>query len=154
MRAFLISSLVALSAVAPAAAETITVVLDQARVMRISEPAATIIIGNPSIADATIQDASTLVITGRSYGITNLLILDENGDAIADTQLRVEGPSIDRLTVYRGTSRFSYSCGGLCEPALVPGDNATFFGEISGQSGTRNSVAAGQAATEPAVLPE
>lgn len=153
---FLCAALVVLCITVPFAAEAetgageagdeIRVILDQAKVMRIAAPAATIIIGNPAIADATMQDQQTLVITGRTYGTTNLIILDGEGEPITDTQIVVEGPTLNRVTVYRGVNRFSYSCGGACEAAVVPGDANDFFGNIQSQAGARAGVASGQAA--------
>ena len=94
------SSLPASLAASPAAAEPIAVIVDRAKVMRISRPADIVIIGNPAIADATIQDNQTLIITGRSFGTTNLIVLDADGQAIADEIITVgaaERPGRDRL---------------------------------------------------------
>jgi Flp pilus assembly secretin CpaC len=41
----------------------IDVKVNMARVLRISAPAATVIVGNPGIADVTIQDPQTLVLS-------------------------------------------------------------------------------------------
>ncbi|WP_181701411.1 pilus assembly protein N-terminal domain-containing protein [Chthonobacter albigriseus] len=125
--------------------ESVTIVMDQAKIMRIAAPASTIIIGNPAIADATMQDAQTLVITGRTYGTTNMIILDSEGETIADANLVVEGPTENRVTVYRATNRFSYSCASSCEASVVPGDAADFFGNIQSQAGARSGAASGQA---------
>lgn len=132
-----------------AAAETISVMLDQARVMRTDETAATIIIGNPSIADATVRDANTLVLTGRSHGTTNLILLDEDGELISDTQILVEGPSPDRVTMYRGEDRYSYTCGERCDPVLAPGDEALYYDIVAAQAKTRTDAANGQAESAP-----
>ena len=67
-----------------AADAPISVTIDRAKVMRISRPADVVIIGNPAIADATIQDSQTLIITGRSYGTTNLIVLDSTGKALVE----------------------------------------------------------------------
>ena len=73
----LLRSLLALAAVvliaSPVAAraetgDPINVNVNMARILRISAPAATVIIGNPGVADVTIQDPQTLVLTGKSYG--------------------------------------------------------------------------------------
>src|SRR5690606_18686027 len=77
---------------APAAAvagEPISVKVNMARILRINSPAATVIIGNPGVADVTIQDPQTLVLTGKSYGQTNLIVLDDLGNPIADTLVEV-----------------------------------------------------------------
>src|ERR1019366_2351496 len=55
----------------PARAD-ITVGVDRAQVLRVSRPADVFIVGNPAIADATVQDSQTLVITGKSFGSTNI----------------------------------------------------------------------------------
>src|SRR4029077_7554810 len=66
----------------PAQADTIAVSVDRAKVMRISRPADVVIVGNPAIADATVQDNQTLIITGKSFGTTNLIVLDAMGQSI------------------------------------------------------------------------
>ena len=60
-----------------------------ARILRIGSPAATVVIGNPGVADVTIQDPETLVLTGKSYGETNMIVLDAKGNPIADTMVDV-----------------------------------------------------------------
>ena len=131
-------------AAAPALAdEKVVVTLDQAKIMRIASPAGTIIIGNPSIADATLQDSQTLVITGRGYGSTNMIILDEAGEPVADTQVVVQGPT-DTVTVYRSRFRFTYTCQTNCAPAAAPGDDDAFYGSINSQHALHNESASGQ----------
>ena len=123
------------------AAESIEVTVDHAKVMRVSKPASTIIIGNPGIADATVQDATTLIITGKSYGVTNMIILDEDGQPIADTLLTVRAEAVNAVTVYRRTERETFSCSPNCERSLALGDGATTFGEVQSQVEQRNSFA-------------
>jgi Flp pilus assembly secretin CpaC len=101
-----ITAFIAMGALFPAsatlAADTgpINVNVNMARVLRISAPATTVIVGNPGIADVTIQDAKTLVLTGKSYGQTNLIILDHAGNPIADTLIDVVQLSSGVVTVY------------------------------------------------------
>ena len=55
-------------------AETgIQVVMNQAKIVKLARPADTIVIGNPNIADASVQDATTVVLTGKGFGVTNLV---------------------------------------------------------------------------------
>ena len=63
---------------------TLLVTVDQAAVLQLTAAAGTIIIGNPAIAEATMVDNTTIVITGRSFGTTNLIVLDANGTIIAE----------------------------------------------------------------------
>jgi len=124
----------------PAAAENIEVIVDRAKVMRISRPADIVIIGNPAIADATIQDSQTLIITGRSFGTTNLIVLDAAGEAIADETITV-GPQNDQVvTVYRRASRQTFSCSPDCSPMLAVGDNTVAFDTVSAQIQSAGSL--------------
>jgi Flp pilus assembly secretin CpaC len=117
----------------PAAAEPIKVIVDQAKVMRISRPADIVIIGNPAIADATIQDNQTLIITGHSYGTTNLIVLDASGQSIADEMITV-GPQNDQVvTVYRRASRETLSCTPDCSPTVALGDSQDTFSTVTSQ---------------------
>ena len=120
------------------AKDPISVMIDRAKVMRISAPAATVVIGNPSIADASIQDRQTLVITGKITGITNLVILDAKGELVADELISVAKPDRGTVTVQRGASRYSYACTPDCNVTLEPGDNPDFFGQAQTQLSGRN----------------
>jgi Flp pilus assembly secretin CpaC len=122
-----------LGAATVAQAEPITVMVDRAKVMRISRPADVVIVGNPAIADATIQDNKTLIITGRSYGSTNLIVLDADGQAIADEVITVGAPDDQVVTVYRRASRQTYSCTPNCSPTLAIGDTPGIFDSVNSQ---------------------
>lgn len=125
------------------ASETIAVTVDHAKVMRVSQPIATIIIGNPGIADATVQDEKTLIITGKSFGVTNMIILDDAGKPIADALLTVQGERVNAVTVYRRTDRVTYSCSPNCERSLALGDESGAFGSVQSQIQQRNTFATG-----------
>ena len=58
----------------PLAADTVVVFLDQARLLQLPDRASNVVIGNPLIADVSIQPGGLTVITGKSYGITNLIV--------------------------------------------------------------------------------
>lgn len=108
----------ALYAAAPAGAEAIRVFVDQARVVKLARPADTIIVGNPLIADAAVQDASTVVLTGKGFGVTNLVILDRDGAAIVDEQVVVSRASANAVNVYRRAELEALSCSPYCEAQL------------------------------------
>jgi len=88
----------------------ISVKVNMARILRISSPAATVIIGNPGVADVTIQDPLTLVLTGKSYGQTNIIVLDKGGNPIADTLVEVVQEQADIVTMYNGQARSTVAC--------------------------------------------
>jgi Flp pilus assembly secretin CpaC len=131
----------AASTAAPAAADPISVVVDRAKVLRISQPADVVIIGNPAIADATIQDSRTLIITGHSYGTTNLIVLDKQGQQIAGDLVTVV-PSDDQVvTIYRRDKRQTLSCTPDCSPVMTLGDDATDFNAANAQIQAARSLA-------------
>jgi Flp pilus assembly secretin CpaC len=119
----------------------VDVVIDQARVMHISQPADVVIIGNPGIADATIQDNQTLIITGHSFGTTNLIVLDSTGKAVANAILVVKPGNDQVVTVYRRASRQTFSCTPDCSPVMAVGDNPAAFDAVNTQIQAQSSLA-------------
>jgi putative type II/III system pilus formation protein len=129
---------------APARADTLSINVDQAQIMHLPEKIATIVIGNPLIADATLQSGGILVVTGKGYGATNLLALDRSGRVVMEKTVQVLGAGTgDLVTVYRGVERESYSCAPNCERRITLGDSPGYFNATLTESGARN----GQAAT-------
>lgn len=130
LRSLIAASLIApLMAATPAMAESaepIAVNVNMARVLRISAPASTVIVGNPGIADVTIQDPQTLVLTGKSYGQTNLIVLDSYGEPIADTLVEVKQMQAGVMTVYQGQLRTSLTCAPVCQATVMMGDDNAF----------------------------
>jgi Flp pilus assembly secretin CpaC len=121
-----------LASAAPAQAD-VAVAVDRAKVLRVSRPADVVIIGNPSIADATVRDNQTLIITGHSFGSTNLIVLDAEGRAIAEEIITVTQPEDGVVTVYRRASRQTLSCTPDCSPTLAIGDNGAVFDAVNSQ---------------------
>ena len=110
--------------------------------MKLPERVATIVIGNPLIADATLQSGGILVVTGKGYGATNLLALDRSGQVVMDKTVQVLGPaSGDLVVVYKGVERESYSCAPDCERRITLGDSPAYFAATLAQTGTRTGQA-------------
>lgn len=141
--AVLIGFGLATSAPVRAQDDSLMLTLDQARVIHIARPADTVIIGNPSIADATIRDNQTLIVTARSYGTTNLIVLDRDGQPIADELIVVQSPEESVVTVFKRDARQTFSCAPTCEPVLNVGDQAATFDMIGTQLQTRGTLAKG-----------
>jgi len=125
------------------AADMINVVLDQAVVTKLPDRIATIVVGNPLIADVSIQSGGLLIVTGKGYGVTNMLAFDRNGAVLLERQIRVQGPNDSVLVVYRGVERETYSCTPMCERRVTLGDTPLFFETILNQSGSRIGQAQG-----------
>lgn len=130
---------------AMAATGFVSLGVDQATVIRLARPAGTVILGNPLIADASVQDTETLVLTGRSFGITNIIVLDGQGAEVLNAQLSVGmgGSNAHVVTVHRATARTSLSCTPDCEQAPMVGDDKDFFENLTAQITTRNALSLG-----------
>jgi hypothetical protein len=129
------------AASAALADEPIEVRLDQAMILKIPERAATVVIGNPLIADLSIQPGGLAVITGKSYGSTNVIVIDHSGAVLTEQTVEVRGPSDKVVVVYRGVDRQTYSCQPTCEPRITLGDEDKFFSGAINEATTRNNQA-------------
>jgi hypothetical protein len=131
-----------------ARASDIVVTLDQAQLVKLPERAATVVIGNPLIADAAVQAGGTIVVTGKGYGTTNLIALDRAGGVLMESSVEVHGPAADTVVVYRGIERETYSCTPACERRITLGDSKDYFNLSIDQTGDRNGKAQGLQATK------
>jgi hypothetical protein len=131
--------------VRPAAADNISILLDRAQVIRLPERVATLVIGNPSVADGTLQTGGLLVVTGKGFGTTNVIALDARGEVLAEHTVTVGAPSDGTLTVWRGADRETWSCAPRCERSVMLGDAPDFFEGVIGQTSSRNGHAGGSA---------
>jgi len=112
---------------AEATSDQIAVNVDQAKLVKLPAHIATIVVGNPLIADVTLQPGGLVVVTGKGYGATNMIAMDRAGSILVDRVIQVEGPSDQVVTVYRGLERESYSCMPVCQKRVTLGDGAAFF---------------------------
>ncbi|HEX7791564.1 MAG TPA: pilus assembly protein N-terminal domain-containing protein [Afipia sp.] len=119
--------------------DIVAVIVDQAKVVKLPEKVSTIVVGNPLIADVTLQPGGMVVVTGKGYGSTNMIAMDKAGSVLADRSIQVEGPFDKMVTVYRGVERESYSCTPICQRRVTLGDGTVYFTATLGQTGTLNS---------------
>ena len=120
----------------------IAVLVDNAKVMRLPEKTQTVVVGNPIIADVTLQKNGVVILTGKSFGQTNLIALDGSGVMLAETTISVQAPAqASVITVQRGLNRESYSCTPNCQPSVQLGDSTAYFGEVSNQATERRKLA-------------
>jgi hypothetical protein len=123
---------------APARADgPIRVRVDEATITRLPAHVATIVIGNPLIADVTVQPGGLVVITGKGYGTTNMIALDRAGTVLNERNIEVLGTQDKTVVVYRGVNRETYSCTPECENRITLGDAPAYFDATIGQAGTR-----------------
>jgi Flp pilus assembly secretin CpaC len=116
----------------PASAEGgIQVEMNQAKIVKLARPADTIVVGNPLIADASVQDASTIVLTAKGFGVTNLVILDSEGNPIVDEQVTVVRQTASSVRVYRRADIQTLSCTPYCESSYKSDAERTSEAEMS-----------------------
>src|SRR5262245_4639056 len=128
-----------------ASSSVVQVVLDQATLLKTPERTATVVIGNPLIADVSVQPGGTMVVTGKSHGLTNMIALDRAGQVLMNSGIEVQGPGGRIVVVYRGIERETYSCTPACERRITIGDTPNYFTANLTQSGTLTTQAQGTA---------
>ena len=124
-------------AVNGARAADLVVSYDQSQLLRLPRPVASVIIGNPSIADVSVQSGSLLVVTGKTFGVTNIIALDADRNIIQDQRVVVTRDEARSVNLTKGGLRQSYSCAPECSPTLTIGDDTAYFELISKHSATK-----------------
>ncbi len=136
-------SFFAISTAWPVRAEdtsVIDIIVDQARLIRLDTNAVQIIIGNPAVADVAIQGRRLLIVTGKSYGTTNLIALDAEDREILNAKLDVREANSRQVTVYKGAARHSYHCAPNCQRILSIGDDKAQFEQLADTVSKKFSV--------------
>ena len=142
----LISAAAAIAAlVSTAQAGQVWLTMDYVRPYKLERPAQNIIIGNPAIADVEVQDSNNLLLFGKAPGMTNIYIMDGEGEVIENMIVRVRSNSHNMLTFHHGTDRTTYNCTSNCEATITVGDSAEAFRKASDQVGEKFSQAAAAA---------
>ena len=123
--------------------EVLVVTIDQAKLAKLPHGTSTLIIGNPTYADVQIlKEKDMMVFTGKGYGETNLIAMDDQGEILEEKQIRVV-PTRSVLVFQNGPSRTSYSCNPDCMPTVALGDDNDVFAKTGAQITLRNGQAGG-----------
>jgi hypothetical protein len=126
-----------------AQASDLIVRYDQSQLIRLPRRVAEVIVGNPSIADVTVQGDNLIVVTGKSFGVTNIIALDEQRNIIQDQRVIVERDDRRTLVLYKGPLRESYTCVPECSPTITIGDDEAYFDSIAKHTQRKFSVSTG-----------
>lgn len=110
-------AVLALVIAAPAtwAQEVIDINVGYSQVVRPAEVPGTVIVGDDTVADATIGGGNTIILTGKALGTTNLIVLDDTGGEIMSVPVTVA--PVDRrptakIRVVKGSAdEKEYLCG-------------------------------------------
>ncbi|WP_226637792.1 MULTISPECIES: pilus assembly protein N-terminal domain-containing protein [Brevundimonas] len=98
------------------AQDSLRVDIDQTARIQLRAPAGSVIVGNPQIADITVVDANTLYVTGKGYGITEIVAVDSIGRTLFQSQIIVSAGDEGRVRVWRGGQVTEMACGSTCSP--------------------------------------
>ncbi len=112
-------------AIGTAQSASMNVEIDQAQRVQLRGPAGSVIVGNPAIADVTVVDANTLYITGKGYGVTEIVAVDTIGRTVFQSQIVVtDGAGSGRVRIWRAGQATEMACAASCSPSVRSGDTA------------------------------
>lgn len=110
-------------AIGTAQSGSLNVGIDQAQRVQLRGPAGSVIVGNPAIADVTVVDSNTLYITGKGYGVTEIVAVDTIGRTVFQSQIIVtDGAGSGRVRVWRGGQATEMACAASCSPTQRSSD--------------------------------
>ena len=89
-----------------ARAEALVVPLDHSTRLKVAGAAQSVVVGNPTVADVTVVDSHTLFVSGRGYGVTEVVV------GVAHT---------GRVSVFRGAERTDMACSPNCQVSIRTG---------------------------------
>jgi Flp pilus assembly secretin CpaC len=137
--------------VASARAGGIAVGLNEVRRVPLKGSAATVMIGDTKIADVSMSDAHSLIITGRGFGTTGLMVTDDRGRTLLSGEIMVSAPDEGRVTIFHGTETVQYACGGHCQQ--LPKETAVADGGASLMTSGGTTSTTTTASQSPAQAP-
>ncbi|MBV9752574.1 MAG: pilus assembly protein N-terminal domain-containing protein [Hyphomicrobiales bacterium] len=142
-RIFFLASLsaVVIIPLGAAHAEKLVVTTDKAKIIKLPGQTKTVIVGNPIVADVTIGKDGLVILTGKSFGTTNLIALDGAGAILNESTIQVQQPNENLVIMQRGMDRETYSCTPTCMPSVALGDEQKYFTDTGTASSTRNKLA-------------
>ncbi|WP_333590584.1 pilus assembly protein N-terminal domain-containing protein [Brevundimonas sp.] len=108
----------AVATTATAQSAPLNVEIDRSARIALRGAAASVIVGNPAIADVTVVDANTLYIVGKGYGVTEVVAVDAIGRPLFQNQVVVTGGSTGAVRMWRGGQMTEMACGGSCAPSI------------------------------------
>jgi len=115
MKRLLLTAVLAALGATSALAEDLSVAKDQSKVVKLTGEATTVVVGNPAIADVTMQDSNTAFITGKGFGTTNVIAMDGEGRQIASFRIVVTSSTDRTVTLVKGNQQITLSCAPRCE---------------------------------------
>lgn len=118
------------------ASDPIRLVLAQDQIVALPHSTATVVLGNPLIANIALVPQGKGVLTAKSYGATNLIFIDRRGNVLDERVIEVQPPD-NLLVVHCAVPRETFVCQSNCQPRKILGDTTC----SAGTSATASPVA-------------
>ena len=96
----------------------LSVQIDSIQRVQLGGQASAVIVGNPAIADVSVVDENTLFITGKGYGVTEVVAVDSIGRTVFQRQIVVTGGSTGAVRVWRGGKVTEMACAASCAQSI------------------------------------
>ena len=98
----------------------------EAQIIRLGAMAASVVIGDPTVVDVSLEDPHTLILFGKSPGETNLLVFGSDHKLILTSSVTVSPETERHVSVYGSPDNTAaetlFSCGSRCVRVLSPTD--------------------------------
>ena len=145
-------AMVFLATQAALAGQPLTVQTDKSQIISVSTEPGAVVIGNPAIADITVN-GKQIFVHGHAFGDTNLMVLDTAGNQIANFDITVANSTDNAIAIFNPTGRRSYTCAPYCEGAIIPGDELTYTSGLITLSQQKTEFATGKKTAEASAPP-
>ena len=130
--AALLSAAAAAFMASPGHASTVSVPRDHSLRLSVGGRAASVVLGNPSVADVTVVDSRTLYVTGKALGSTDVVVLDPLGRTVYASDIQVVNGAGSHVTVYRAGQRADMACNPTCVSPVELAANAPAASPLAG----------------------
>ncbi len=101
----------------------------QAGVVRLPRPAKDVVIGNPAVAQVSVENPTTVVVFGRKVGGTNLTVLDSAGRPMAEATVMVGAGGANAVAVTAASGKDVKQLGGRTVTWACAGGNCVRSGD-------------------------
>lgn len=124
----------------PALADQLNVPMHHSSIVRLDGVVATVIVGNPMVAEVSVIGGSILVVQGRLFGNTDIIVLDAGGVELANLSVLVTDVWRGSVVLNRGSGAMNYVCAPVCVRALHPGDDQAAMAILAEQTNAIQAV--------------
>ena len=130
---FIGSLMVGVSPASAIAQDILTVPLDHSVKITLPRGSKRVMVGAAGVVDITVVDMTNAVLLGRTFGDTNILVLDDAGRVLMDQEVIVSDAGAGRMTLLSGPAGAegnggavvqNFACSPRCARYPMPGEAA------------------------------